>query len=322
MYLDLNHWIGLSKAYSGHPHGSDHIDVLSRLLELSKAGEIEVPLSDSTYLEISKNGRHPQRLALRQVIEALCGFRTILPRPILASLEVESMLDQHVGPRSQARHVEEMPYVGYGVGHAFGVSATPRVPSSYDDKDGSLGAAASLRFEQKVIEGPIPSEEAEMRASGWDPSRALQVAEDRANDEVEQVERLNEDPKWRGGHLRRVVSAREVLYSINELLHGGLSERRASLSSLASSPEEVERVFDAMPCFDVAVSLKVEYHRNSQHVWSANDIHDIDALCSTIPYCDIVVTDKAARSAAEKCQLPARYETEVISDVQALLRLL
>ena len=67
-----------------------------------------------------------------------------------------------------------------------------------------------------------------------------------------------------------------------------------------------------MPSFDVAVSMKVEYHRDPNHTWTSNDIHDIDALGSSIPYCDVVVTDKAAAHAANVSGLAKRFGTVVI----------
>jgi hypothetical protein len=51
------------------------------------------------------------------------------------------------------------------------------------------------------------------------------------------------------------------------------------------------------PSTRVAVSVKTRYHKNPQHVWRTNDIHDIDALAVAVPYCDAVFTDKAALNA-------------------------
>ena len=68
-----------------------------------------------------------------------------------------------------------------------------------------------------------------------------------------------------------------------------------------------------MPSFDVAVTLKTEYHRDPNHAWKPNDIPDIDALGSTLPYCEIVVTDKAIASHAVRTGLAERLGTVVLS---------
>jgi hypothetical protein len=75
-----------------------------------------------------------------------------------------------------------------------------------------------------------------------------------------------------------------------------------------------------MPSFDVAVTLKTAYHRDPLHRWTPNDIHDIDAMGSTVPYCDIVVTDKAVASHANQTKLAERLGTIVVSQLSDLLQ--
>lgn len=72
----------------------------------------------------------------------------------------------------------------------------------------------------------------------------------------------------------------------------------------------------------VAVTMKSEYHRDPGHVWRPNDIADIDALGSTLPYCDIVVTDKAAASHAQRTGLADGLGTTVLSRLTDLPPLL
>ena len=54
---------------------------------------------------------------------------------------------------------------------------------------------------------------------------------------------------------------------------------------------------DGMPSNRVAITVKTCYHRDGQHRWTSNDIHDIDALAIAVPYCEAVFTDKAVRNA-------------------------
>ena len=62
--------------------------------------------------------------------------------------------------------------------------------------------------------------------------------------------------------------------------------------------------------------------RSPGHRWTANDIHDIDAVSSTIPYCDVVVTDRAVAAHAQRTGLAERLGTAVLarlSDVVPLV---
>ena len=126
------------------------------------------------------------------------------------------------------------------------------------------------------------------------------------------------DPKWRRGRIRDVIITREILIEINEKLARGLHIRGAEFEDLAPDREAARSVFDSMPSFDVAVTLKTAHHRNPQHAWSENDIMDIDALGSTLPYRDIVVTDSAMESHAHQSKLVERLDTTVLSNLRTL----
>lgn len=64
------------------------------------------------------------------------------------------------------------------------------------------------------------------------------------------------------------------------------------------------------------------YHRDGHHRWTANDINDLDALGSTLPYCDVVITDKAAAEHATRTGLAGRLSTAVLHRLDDLLPLL
>lgn len=75
-------------------------------------------------------------------------------------------------------------------------------------------AWAELELNRKTLEGPTAGEEPALRADGWDPKAGCEVAAQRAAQEMEQVERFNDDPTWRGEGIRDVIAAREVIIEI------------------------------------------------------------------------------------------------------------
>jgi hypothetical protein len=103
-----------------------------------------------------------------------------------------------------------------------------------------------------------------------------------------------------------------LLIEINEAMATGLFERGATLEVIFPRLEDTRQAMDSMPSFDVAVTLKTAYHRDPMHRWTPNDIHDIDALGSTLPYCDVVVTDKAAARHVHRTGLAERLGTVVL----------
>lgn len=186
------------------------------------------------------------------------------------------------------------------------------------------GASVRLELNRKTLEGPTPEEEPGLRADGWDPRAGYEVVARRAVQEMEQVERFNDDPGWRGERIRDVVAAREVIIEIDRMLYEGLDARGVGLDDVFSEDavDATRRAFDSMPSFDVSVTLKAAYHRNPAHTWRPNHIHDIDALASTVPYCDIVVTDKEAASHLDRTGLADRFDTTVLSRIEDLAPLL
>lgn len=336
VYLDLNHWVSLAKALIGHRDGEPHKETLAALIDAVGRGAVTVPISDYIYIEISKIGQYRQRRDLREVIERVSGFMVVTSRSVVASHEVENLLDLLVGPSRNPINV--MDYLDWGVARAFGMVGGFKYKREDDDADvtdevraqhpGGPEAfdmalmKAELELNRGSIDGPLPEEEPELRKLGWDPSASIEVAKRRAAQEIEQVGRFDADPAWRGGRLRDVVATREVMIEINDTFEKGLSDRGVTLEAVFPDPKETLRAWDSMPSFDVAVSLKTAYHRDPKHHWTPNDIHDIDAMGSTLPYCDIVVTDKATAAHAGRTGLAERLQTRVLWRVADLIQLL
>jgi hypothetical protein len=177
----------------------------------------------------------------------------------------------------------------------------------------------ALKLNRSVLDGPTSDEEeAEMRSRAWNPLAAFEVAERRAQQEIDQVARFNADPGWRKGRIRDVIAVREVAIELNDHLAKGLADRGVAFEEVFTSPEMTRAAWDAMPSFDVAVTIKTEYHRDPNHTWRTNDIADIDALGSALPYCDVVLTDKAVVANARRTGLAERLGTTILSSLEGL----
>ncbi|MEM1332746.1 MAG: hypothetical protein AAGG08_04730 [Actinomycetota bacterium] len=335
VYLDLNHWIALAKAHAGHPTGDRYIEVLEALLKAATEGRARFPIADSIVVEISNIGQHRQRKDLREIIEALSRFFVVTARDVISTHEVEAMLDLHVGVSS--RPIAEMDYLDWGLARAFGIVGGFRVrdeqtgadrtaetraqhPSGPETFDRIL-AEAEWDLQRSVLDGPTPEQEPELRALGWRPHPTSETTQRRLQQEIDQTQVFNSWPNSRQQYLHDAVSARELMIELNATLSEGLHDRGVSLSSVFTDPEMTRSAVKAMPSFLVAVTLKAAYHRNPEHKWKRNDIHDIDALGSTVPYCDVVVTDKAAATHVRSAGLPERFNTHVLHRLDDLVAL-
>ena len=344
VYLGLNHWISLSKHISEHKDGPRYETVFDACATAVDEGSAEFPISLSTVMEINAIRNRQQRLWLRKVIERLSRFRAVLPRSVTAALEFEQVLATQLG--STRLRTAPLDYVGYGVGWATGERFGPSVVDE-QGRDVTIEALSSVPPElrplfttehlshmmtKKIIEGPAnPSEEADLRAHGWDPQglrdtfdkrvhRETQLVRDLDDTRVRHLSRVN----WRKGRLRDVISARELFHETNETFSAVLSQQRLErkdvfdMSGTTRSIRQNRRILDTMPTFDVAVTLKSSYHRNPSHPWKRNDIFDIDAMSTVLPYCDLVVTDTAMKSQVDRTKLASRLNTEVLSSLEDL----
>lgn len=337
VYLDLNHWIALAKANAGHRDGQPFADALAACVEAVERRVAVFPIADTIYMEVSKIGQYRQRRDLREVIERVSRYMVVTSRVVVAEHEVEALLDRFVGPSRSP--INTMDYIDWGVARAFGMVGGFRIRSSTTGEDITqevrsshrLGpeefdrrlAAAELGLNRSVLEGPASDAVAEtLRQDGWNPRAGHEVAERRAQQEREQVERFIADSPYGRYRGRDVVTAREVAIEINEILWRGLHARGTDLEHAFTDPDAAREALATMPSVDVSVTLKTSYHQDPAHRWTANDIHDIDAVSSTIPYCDVVVTDKAVVSHAQRTGLAERLDTAVLARLSELVPLL
>ena len=335
IYLDLNHWIELAKALSGHRDGKKHGPVLDACVSAVEDGKAMFPLSVYIYTEISKIANHRQRRDLRKVIELVSRHMVVTPLADVVSHEVEALLDKVLGPRPLP--LNSTSYLDWGVERAFGKvgglriespdghdvteqirRAFPRGPAAFD----RILLDAQLELNRRAIEGPTLREEPRLRDLGWDPESVVRIYEQKTSDELAQVRRFDRHPNWRVGRTRDAITAREAVIEIGDTFNEGF-EHRGGIDAVEEffsvQRDELSARYDSMPSFNVSVTLKTSLHRDPNHKWTNNDFYDIGALALTIPYCDAVLTDRSMKSHVDRHNLSQQYGTAVLSRLDDLL---
>ncbi len=74
VYLDLNHWIGLSQALVGHRQGASHIATLEACRAARASGRVIFVLSGTAYIEVQRIKHPDQRRRLAEVVEELADM--------------------------------------------------------------------------------------------------------------------------------------------------------------------------------------------------------------------------------------------------------
>jgi hypothetical protein len=326
VYFDLNHWIYLAQEVCGR---SSSVSAALEACRAAKAcGTAVFVLSASHYAEMLKIKDPEQRRAIADVMEDLTDFGTLVSRVVVMELELAAVLDQFAQSGSWFRPV---PLIGRGVRHAFGLQSGLRIMGPSGDESERVRermgvaafeefvAKANLMLERGVLRGPADDGVDRMRTLGWNPEAALKVAENRAAEERNQMQRLDADGgRWRRGRLRDVVAARELFIEFQTILPRALADRHLSLQNVMSDPRSANAFVRAMPSTEVSIQVKTAWHRNRDKPWTANDIYDIDAMALAVPYCDIVVTEKACRHALTAGGLDRRMHTAILRDLRDL----
>jgi hypothetical protein len=321
VYLDLNHWVGLAKAATGHRDGARYQTLLEACRTVRQASAALFPLSATHYMEVAKIADARRRADLAGILEELSGFHTLLGRSAIVELEFETALDRLVRPNPSPPKAVDL--VGLGVCHALGRRLNLRVvdlaggPVGDDvlqhlhtDEFNVVLAKELLEFERAVLAGPSDEHAAvSLRQRGWQPDAAMRIAQKRAEEQAAQARRFDAKTRGSRGWTRDVVAAHETVNELIELLNKGLARRGLSPSDYLA--ERIRDVIYSMPAMRVSIELKTVFHRNPQTRWISNTIFDVDAMSVAVPYCDIVITDKAAHQALEQTGLAHQMNTEV-----------
>ncbi|MEV7061164.1 hypothetical protein AB0N95_37710 [Streptomyces microflavus] len=329
VYLDLNHWISLAKAATGHRDGDAYQPALTAVRAAASSGLYLFPLSLTHYMEMAGIRDPRQRADIGDVMEKISGFTTLLSRTHIMRLEVEAALDRALDITSP--HLADIDLLGHGIGHAMGMRGGLSIRSASGDvtdearaasPDGPVAfdlmlANAREQLERSMLRGPTDAEVPDLKANGWDPTAARRSAENRAESERQLAKRLDDHPKY-WNRLRDVVQARYMSLEVIDMLTQALLDRGKELAEVVTGRESIRAFADCMPSAEIHTTLTTAAHRNREKSWESNDIFDIDALSIAVPYCDIVVTERYASHVLHAAHLPGWMQTEVVTRLKDL----
>ncbi len=327
VYLDLNHWIYLAQAARGSPKDKSVAVALEACRCAHSAGAAIFVLSETHYVEMLKIKDPAQRRAIADVMEELTDFATLVSRVVVMEVELSAILDPIANVPSP---LAEVTLIGRGVRHSAGLQSGLRIMGPNGDETERIRecvgrekfdqfiTGATLPMERSVLRGPTDDEVAELRAYGWNSEAVIRIAENRAVEERAQSARLDAEPIWRRERLHDLVSARELMIEFQKILPRALKERSLVPTDVASDQESARRLVRSMPSTEVSIAIKTTWHRNRDKQWSANDIYDIDALALAVPYCDIVVTEKACHHVLQAYHLGQRMHTALLRNLKEL----
>lgn len=312
VYLDQKDWIFLARGYYDDSFRINS-EICDLVLEASREKAI-FPLSithlDETLRRLDTRSR--TRLATF-MIKASKGY-TILPGAIIMESEVRQAALKKLGlPTINLRKFA----IGRGVSHMLGAKG------KLVRKEEAVGADLPEAIKKKILDY-VDSPQALLRfMSNQQLAEKIQHIKQNHATMVEKMEETRRrNIEIRDKDLRyRVCIARFLVDEIGPLLGHLMIELNLSMKAIIRedwTQKEFTEFFQNMPTAYCLFTLTYRRDQYIQRPIETNDINDIWALTTAIPYCDIVVTESMWASIARQAKLDKIYDTLILSSVREL----
>lgn len=346
IYIDLNHWIGLSKARLGQPEDGPYSGALEALTDGVKSGRLMLPLSAAHYEEVSAIADPRQRADIALTMDRLSRYVAIADRAVLLRYQLLAALCDWRGVECPPIHSTGV----WGRGNAFAFGFDPggmavhgpealrrrflRDPAllrRIEKAAGSgwtfaeemrLGEEAAARAlwessEFAVLRGPSDSDVPGLRSHGYAPENFRASVDAITKREADLTRILREEGKTQ---LDDIVAARLWIWELNEPLAWAAAQLGIDPNVVFDAGKKVvTQLLLAMPTMAVEFALRRANWANGDYKWTKNDIYDLAALGVAVPYCDVTWTEKHAASVLNRAHVPAKLGKVVVATPQDLL---
>jgi hypothetical protein len=350
LYLDLNHWIELSKVRVGHSDAKpEYAALYEDIRHGTESRDLAVPLSEIHYSEI--RDRIPdvaQRNDLALTMSALSSYQALPPRHLVVIAELTRAVASVIG--RPAPPATSTPGLGYGSGYAQrGRPLDGRLvgkPQPVQDMKAKLRASLEYtenfvgggwRFSQRdricewdwqtaltalfnesaefmILRGPRPKEMDDLKGRGYDPDALAQLMVDVTQRELRMKHALME--KQPGDRRPADIAACAAL--VREDGPYLLAEACLALGLPPTWAGGFEKTrltatVDATPVLDVERALRLRRLKNGDYAISGNDLYDMAALGVAVAMCDVVATDKSAASMLRAAAMEKRHDCVIVA---------
>lgn len=299
IYLDQNHWIELAKARLGQ-RSEVSKDLADLAFDAVAQAEVRFPISAVHLIEYMKIKSPQRRSDLARLFIAYSQGWVLPPWEDILSRELESFLEGRSDPLSLS--LRRGPYSAFATPEVFagfmGVSPEEFAELN-EDSPKAWGLFLNPHFE-------IGRDSARMQLQAISKAYASRVEEVRG--------------VWRAASptQRYLYFAEGVLEDVAGARSLSLRGRHAIDVIASMEPSAKLSALGKIPSLDVLIRLGAEKTKQWDQVTNKNDLFDIGFLAVSIPYCDIVVTERHWAQLAARTGLEDKYQTRVLAKFASL----
>lgn len=320
VYLDVNHWITLSKVRSGLEPNPALRALYGRIDGLSKSGEIVVPFSLFTVIEASRYHKRGECRKLVDLLVDLSGGHVLKPASYFLEKEIENAMCGLIGEKPEHDIRSEIigrgpaGLINYTVFDTYEKIASLQhrafrdgqgdggVAEQFEALENDAGALKKCLMNEDVLHG--------IREAHADADELISGAE---------AERYKNSDMTKSAFERRLIVGDFDNNLIDMMsrwaVRRGVSSRKIEELLEHTSIEAFRR---SMPAHHTRFTLAWARDRKAGRPLKTNDLLDIAHLAVAIPYADMVVTDKMAAYLATSEKLDKLYGCTVLDDLKKL----
>lgn len=294
LYLDQFAFVALARAHLRKPGSEALWESREAIWSEVKDGSVVIPLSSVHYMELWGTGSHVRRVELSAEMAVLSRLRTMAPARRLWGSEIDMALRATFGKPEQCKPLDVF---GFGVAHAFGM---PELMPNKDHYTPEQLVVAEL----SILSDPEGNDQY-VEHQRYESERKF------AEHETSRAKRLND---WRIAPDQRMTRFRKQTFSDFEsyFLPALIA---ADITTEEFGDSDLDALISAVPSLFVLTELRRLRYANPAQGFKRTDMNDLRALSVAVPYCDVVVTDKAMVDLLMRSTLPEKYGTKVFTSV-------
>jgi len=307
IYLDQNKWIDLARSKKDRDKYSSIHNIYLLLHEAVINSDVIVPLSSAHVIELYKVHDPDHRKRIADVMVDLSQGWTIAPSNALAPKEIELQLGKVFGFDVQS----SICHLGRGVPFAFGVA---------EEFSGLLNLTD---YQARLVNNALDTPEGlRKQLMSWDETTRFQGITKFQQASLEFSGRVeisrsigslySKTLRKRGYVANLTLALQDTITTI--LVNNGYTFK----DFLDLGKTELMAFFSSVPTLDVEIEITTERNNFWNRRAQPNDMIDIGFLSESVPYTDIVVTEKFWADILHRKYLDQKYNTLIFSDLNKL----
>ncbi len=317
VYLDQNQWVYLAQARTGRPQGAGFLEAYEAAKTAVQAGTASFPLSAAHYIETHKRADADSRLDLARTMLELSELDAIAPPHVIVPHEIEVALIKVLGLPNELPG--PLKVFGHGANHALATTMFSYLPPEEmawltlrPDSRKLATAIGQAHLELFTLADHLPvGRDMRMKLNG----HMRLTGDEFVSGQNSVRDSLAEIGRHRLGHLMTGTAIVDILDPLEEAAHGlGVDLNRL----YDRGREALEPLIDAMPSRWVERELRRLRQSNPQKRWEGNDLNDVTALAISVPYCDVVITERGWSAMINDGKVNKRFDTRVLADLRRL----